>query len=193
MEYRCIRFKSLLIGVVLFMAATMLFFTGIFSGEAADDGTDMDIASVPSAEEFLKMDCKYLEHVFPEFPSVEVADAWNVRMHECMDEQGMLQFEVKVADVDGESAFEMDKLRQMSCDEIIQRNTEGNYLDGDNRAFAREKVLDCSDEEESFAAHASCEELYNRYHNGSEYWFEDHKMMTENRLAKCPGILNIED
>ena len=46
-----------------------------------------DNSSIPSAQEFLKMDCKELEHHFPEFPNKEVADAWITRMHECLTEQ----------------------------------------------------------------------------------------------------------
>ncbi|NND86857.1 MAG: hypothetical protein HKM23_06000 [Nitrosopumilus sp.] len=46
-----------------------------------------DNSSIPSAQKFLNMDCKELEHLFPEFPNKEVADAWITRMHECLNEQ----------------------------------------------------------------------------------------------------------
>jgi hypothetical protein len=82
-------------------------------------------------------------------------------------------------------ATEIKHLQQMTCDEIIQRNTEGEYLNSVNREFARKKILDCSDLEESFAVNASCEELRERYNGSQKYWFEDHEKITENRLAKC--------
>lgn len=43
--------------------------------------------SIPSAQEFLRMGCEDLNHLYPEFPSEEVADAWITRMHECLNEQ----------------------------------------------------------------------------------------------------------
>ena len=43
--------------------------------------------SIPSVQEFLQMDCEDLNHLYPEFPSEEVADAWVTRMHECLNEQ----------------------------------------------------------------------------------------------------------
>lgn len=43
--------------------------------------------TIPSAQEFLNMDCEDLNHLYPEFPSKEVADAWITRMHECLNEQ----------------------------------------------------------------------------------------------------------
>lgn len=147
-----------------------------------------ELASIPSAQEFLEMDCDELENLFQEFPDKETADAWNKRMHECMDEQENIPPPV-IQPRYKEISEELKNLKQMSCDEIIQRNTEGQYLSDDNRKFAREKVLDCSNVEESFAINASCEELYERYHSGQEYWFEGHKQMTENRLAKCSDMV----
>jgi len=84
-----------------------------------------------------------------------------------------------------DAEMELKDLESMSCDNIIQRNSKGQYLSKENRNFAREKVLDCSGIEEFFAVNASCEELYERYHSGQKYWFEDHKTITENALAKC--------
>ena len=144
------------------------------------------ISVIPSAKEFLKMDCDELEYIFQEFPDKDTADAWNTRMHECINEQEDAA-PLTIQPRDKEVSDEMEDLRQMSCDEIIQRNAKGEYLNSDNRKFAREKVLDCSDTEESFAVNASCEDLYERYHSGEEYWFEMHKTQTENRLAKCLG------
>ncbi len=46
-----------------------------------------DISGIPTAQEFLEMDCEKLSHLFPEFPSEEVADAWITRMHECINEK----------------------------------------------------------------------------------------------------------
>ncbi|MGY5147907.1 MAG: hypothetical protein ACW9W4_07910 [Candidatus Nitrosopumilus sp. bin_7KS] len=43
--------------------------------------------SIPSAQEFLQMDCEDLNHLYPEFPNENVADAWITRMHECLNEQ----------------------------------------------------------------------------------------------------------
>jgi hypothetical protein len=147
-----------------------------------------DISSIPSAQEFLKMDCKELEHLFPEFPSKEAADAWNTRMHECITKQEPSLSQTSNSEIDKKIASEMENLQQMSCDEIIEYNSDTRqYQNSDNRKFAREKVLECSDTEESFAVNATCEELYIRYDGGQEYWFEDHKQITENRLAKCPG------
>ena len=148
--------------------------------------------SIPSAEEFLEMDCDELEHIFQEFPDKETADAWNTRMHECIDEQENTA-PLMIQPREKEVLDEIEHLRQMSCDEIIQRNTEGRYLSNDNRKFAREKVLDCSDTEESFAINASCEDLYERHHSGEKYWFEMHKTQTENRLAKCSDMMQNED
>ena len=153
---------------------------------------DDDISAIPSAKEFLEMDCDELEHIFQEFPDKETADAWNTRMHECIDEQEDA-VPLVLQPRDKEISDEMKDLKQMSCDEIMQRNTEGPYLSDENREFAREKVLDCSDTEESFAINASCEDLYERYHGGEEYWFEMHKTQTENRLAKCLGIIEDEN
>ena len=150
------------------------------------------ISAIPSAKEFLKMDCDELEHIFQEFPDKETADAWNTRMHECIDQQEDAS-PLMIQPRDKEISDEIEGLKQMSCDEIIQRNTEGQYLNSDNRKFAREKVLDCSDTEESFAINASCEDLYERYHSGEKYWFEMHKTQTENRLAKCSGMMENED
>ena len=45
------------------------------------------VSSIPSAKEFLQMDCEDLNRHYPEFPSEEVADAWITRMHECLNEQ----------------------------------------------------------------------------------------------------------
>ncbi len=149
-------------------------------------------AHIPSANEFLEMDCSELEHIFQEFPDKETADAWNTRMHECIDKQEDV-LPLMIQPRDKEISNEMESLKQMSCDEIIQRNTEEQYLSDDNRKIARDKVLYCSNIEESFAANSSCEELYERYHNGQEYWYEDHKKMTENRLAKCSGMIENEE
>ncbi len=148
-------------------------------------------SKIPSAEEFLEMTCNDLEHIFQEFPDKKTADAWNTRMHECAKEPLHVASVVSTTGIE-EILEEMQNLRQMSCNEIIQRNTEGKYLSSDNRKLARDKVLDCSDMEESFAANASCQELHERYHGGQDYWFEDHKQMTENRLAKCPNIMENE-
>ena len=41
---------------------------------------------IPSVQEFLQMDCEDLNHLYPEFPSEEVADAWITRMHECLND-----------------------------------------------------------------------------------------------------------
>ncbi|KAF6243197.1 hypothetical protein C6988_04515 [Nitrosopumilus sp. b1] len=41
-----------------------------------------------TAEDFMSMECDELDHIFPEFPSEEIANAWNTRMHQCMNEQG---------------------------------------------------------------------------------------------------------
>lgn len=49
-----------------------------------------DVSSIPSAQEFLKMDCEDLNHLYPEFPSEDVADAWITRMHECLNQQDQL-------------------------------------------------------------------------------------------------------
>lgn len=43
--------------------------------------------TIPSAQEFLNMDCEDLNHLYPEFSSKEVTDAWITRMHECLNEQ----------------------------------------------------------------------------------------------------------
>lgn len=95
--------------------------------------------------------------------------------------------------VSGGISEEVNYLQTMTCDEVMQRNTEGEYLSSDNRKFAREKVLACSDTEELFAINTSCEDLYERYHSGKGYWFEEHKTQTENRLAKCSSIVEDEN
>ena len=43
--------------------------------------------TIPSAREFLQMDCEDLNRHYPEFPSEKVADAWITRMHQCLNEQ----------------------------------------------------------------------------------------------------------
>ena len=154
--------------------------------------TNDNISTIPSAKEFLEMECDELEHIFQEFPDKETADAWNTRMHECINEQENIA-PLTIQPRDKETSNEMENLKKMSCDEIIQRNTEGQYLSSDNRKFAREKVLDCSDTEESFVINASCEDLYERYHSGEKYWFEMHKTQTENRLAKCSEMMENEN
>ena len=74
--------------------------------------------------EFLFMDCEYLTHMFPEFPSVEVADALNTRMHECINEQKSLLLQT-----------ELEKWNEISCLEILN-NPEMEFEDNvDKRAF----------------------------------------------------------
>ena len=80
--------------------------------------------TIPSAEEFLKMDCKDLTHLFPEFPNVDVADAWNTRMHECINEQESLLLQT-----------ELEKWNKISCIEVLN-NPEMEFEDNvDKRAF----------------------------------------------------------
>jgi hypothetical protein len=168
-----------------------------------------EIVTIPSAKEFLRMDCDDLTYYHPEFSSEEITDAWNTRMHECQNEQEQLPVlielkqwrqisclgilhgdtpefknniskqafdirwnqcseimdpEMKGPGISNGIWAEMNYLQKMTCDEIIQRNTEGEYLSDENREFAREKVLGCSDTEEFFAKNAPCENLYERYH-----------------------------
>ncbi len=83
-----------------------------------------DTTSIPSAQEFLKMDCEDLTHLFPEFPSEKVADAWNTRMHECINEQESLLLQT-----------ELEKWNEVGCLEILN-NTEMDFEDNvDKRAF----------------------------------------------------------
>jgi len=67
--------------------------------------------SIPSAQEFLEMDCQEIIHFFPEFPSEEVAHAWNTRMHECLDAQESIPVQI-----------ELEKWREVSCLEILEES-----------------------------------------------------------------------
>ena len=58
-----------------------------------------DIVAIPSANEFLRMDCEDLNHFYPEFPNEDVADAWITRMHECLNEQEKVNDEHKVIEL----------------------------------------------------------------------------------------------
>jgi len=83
-----------------------------------------EIASIPTAQEFLEMNCEELTHLYPEFPSKEVADAWNTRMHECINEQESLSLQT-----------ELEKWSEVSCLGIIN-NPEIEFEDNNNkRAF----------------------------------------------------------
>ncbi|AJM91916.1 hypothetical protein [Nitrosopumilus piranensis] len=55
--------------------------------------------TIPSAQEFLNMDCENLNHFYPEFPSEDVADAWITRMHECINEQEKVNDKHKVIEL----------------------------------------------------------------------------------------------
>lgn len=67
---------------------------------------------IPSVKEFLSMDCEEINHLYPEFSSEEVADAWNIRMHECLNEQAQLH-----------ELIELGKWRQVSCNSILNDGT----------------------------------------------------------------------
>jgi len=85
---------------------------------------DSEIVLIPSAKEFLKMDCEDLNHMFPEFPSVDVADAWNTRMHECINEGESLLLQT-----------ELEKWNKIRCLDILN-NPEMEFEDSvDKRAF----------------------------------------------------------
>ena len=81
---------------------------------------------------------------------------------------------------------ELRTLENMSCPEIVDRNTTGGrYESKDNREFARDKVLACSDIEENLVYHGSCDDISDRSYSGEPYLFEDHKMQAENHLIDC--------
>ena len=67
-----------------------------------------DIIVIPSTDEFLRMNCDDLNHMYPDFPSEEIADAWITRMHECLNQQDQLPV-----------LIELDKWRQVSCNSIL--------------------------------------------------------------------------
>ena len=53
---------------------------------APPEPTIEEVSSIPSAQEFLQMNCQDLNRHYPEFPSEEVANAWITRMHQCLNE-----------------------------------------------------------------------------------------------------------
>jgi hypothetical protein len=69
----------IIIGIIAFSSVAIFVMIDVYQGELKNT------LPLPSAQEFLKMDCKEIEHMFPEFPSKESADAWNTRMHECLN------------------------------------------------------------------------------------------------------------
>lgn len=152
-----------------------------------------DAPSVPSAQEFLKMNCTEIDHKFPEFPSKEVADTWNTRMHECMNEQESLQLQTQLEKRDTLSGLgllnsivtEMEYLQQMSCDEIIQRNTEGEYLSKDNRNFARENTSTCNDKQESPIRYGHCSTILIIAQTQLNFYSDDPKDGLINRIHDC--------
>ncbi|EIJ65756.1 hypothetical protein BD31_I0805 [Candidatus Nitrosopumilus salaria BD31] len=127
-------------------------------------------SSIPSAQEFLKMDCEDLNHIYPEFPSVEVADAWNTRMHECIDEQesrlsNLVAKSDETKNLSDHESAELETLQKMSCDEIISRNNlGGDYLTKANRLFVKKRLQECDEEMKSTEEYSkfsklSCDEL----------------------------------
>ena len=81
----------------------------IIKEKRLEDGiVNTEVVVIPSPEEFLKMDCEDLNHIYPDFPSEDVADAWITRMHECLNQQDELPIMI-----------ELDKWRQVDCDSIL--------------------------------------------------------------------------
>jgi len=80
-----------------------------------------EIVSIPTAQEFLEMNCEELTHLYPEFPSKEVADAWNTRMHECIIEQESLSLQSN-----------LKKWSKVSCLDILN-NPEIEFEDNTDK------------------------------------------------------------
>ncbi len=116
--------KFLLIGSLSVLTVIGLFFASVSTDEVTPSKMNTDIVLIPTVQEFLKMDCEELEHIFPEFPSVKVADAWNTRMHECINEGKSLLLQT-----------ELEKWNGISCFEILN-NPKIEFEDSiDKRAF----------------------------------------------------------
>jgi len=62
--------------LILFAFYGVMSLIGIVSEPEQTKLTDDIPSTIPSAQEFLKMDCEDLNHIYPEFPSVEVADTF---------------------------------------------------------------------------------------------------------------------
>jgi hypothetical protein len=73
--------KIIILSIIVIIGTISLLFAmvDVYQGELKNT------LPLPSAQEFLKMDCKEIEHMFPEFSNKESADAWNTRMHECLN------------------------------------------------------------------------------------------------------------
>ncbi|QLH06523.1 hypothetical protein [Nitrosopumilus ureiphilus] len=125
--------------------------------------------SISSAKEFLKMDCEDLNHIYPEFPNKEVADAWNARMHECINAQESTSAPMsdltsnldETGNLSGyDSVTELATLQKMSCDEIISRNQlGGDYLTKENRSYVKDRLQECDEEMKATEEYAQFREL----------------------------------
>jgi len=166
-------FILIIIGIIASSSVAIFAMIDVYQGQTEwkeKVGGLKEVSSIPSAQEFLKMDCENLNHLYPEFPSVEVADAWNTRMHECINEQESISdLDVKPNEIDNMSEYdsvtELETLQQMSCDEIIYRNQFGeNYLSKESRSYVKDRLQECDEEMKTTEEYAqfrelSCEEL----------------------------------
>ena len=80
--------------------------------------------SLPSPTEFLVMGCEELSHLYPDFSNKESADAWNARMHECINQEESTLLQNK-----------LEKWNKIECDKILD-SSKSNFEDStDKRAF----------------------------------------------------------
>lgn len=78
------------VGVVVLILFAFYGVMSLFGNVSESEKTEMIDnvpLTIPSAQEFLVMDCEDLSHIYPDFPSEDVANAWITRMHECLNEQ----------------------------------------------------------------------------------------------------------
>ena len=146
---------------------------------------DSDIVVIPSPEEFLRMDCEDLNHMYPDFPNEDVADAWISRMHECINEQKSSQSQTNELGMDKEIATEVEKLQQMSCDEIFERNTQGEYKSKQNREIAREKLIDCDRLISSALDYSACSSIMIIANTPLTFHIEDNLLHLESKIYSC--------
>jgi len=80
---------------------------------------------------------------------------------------------------------ELEQLETNSCDEIIQRNTEGVYLSSENRKVAREKVSICGDKQESPIRYGHCSTILIIAKTHHNFYTDDPKHDLINRIHDC--------
>ena len=92
---------------------------------------------------------------------------------------------------DKHEEIELEKLQQMTCNEIIEYNYSGiTYLSKDNRNFARDQVDVCIDMQEDPMRYGHCSTIALLVNTPQNYINEDIRTDYMTKLAKC--IINDE-